>query len=677
MTLKKLESWIGENRRLVLNVILGGNLFLCLALFDPKPNCGGDNAVYITLAESILRPGDGYSLSFTPGEPKPYTLAPFGYPLLLAPFSALFGRNLIVFKLISLVFTIGSVALFALLIRPLFAPLTWAALTMAAAFNPVIVNYSHWILSEIPFLFFSLLSLKLLLESETREQQKPGRWFWLALACIAFTAHIRAVGLALAGAGVLYYALHRKLKKLVLFSLCLALLLAPWMIRNNLARGNNGVTYTSQFLQKDIWSPEKGTVGIADLVSRIKFNIQAYSTKHFAQMIFGSENETAKGFALSAVSLLAAFLAYFGLLRNLFTTAHIFELYAISYTGVLLIWPEIWSDVRLLLPIVPLLLIYLADGAAARFLKRKLSVYPVSSAAIVLFVASVGLGAQIVRIPANLQMIRAYLNGDRYAGYIPSWRHFFQAADWARENTAESSVFTVRKPSLFYLHSARKSAIYPFSRDADSVFAQVSKTDYVVVQGLEGIEPLENYHITTIDYLEPVMTKYRYNFKLVFQTDYPATRIWEIDRFWNEENELEKLRKDSELDPSDKRAAMGAAEILLERGRFDSAEVFVQRILTHHYGSLPDLLQIIKLYIQHGNPEQAREILLSELEKASSGILYAILAHVNKALGLEEESARCLKRAVSLGVTEFGLAAIGEKLNIDLISSRDTTNADR
>ena len=69
--LEKLESWIERNHRLVLTLILGGSLFLCLALFDPKPNCGGDNVVYITLAESILRSGDGYSLIFTPGEPEP------------------------------------------------------------------------------------------------------------------------------------------------------------------------------------------------------------------------------------------------------------------------------------------------------------------------------------------------------------------------------------------------------------------------------------------------------------------------------------------------------------------------------------------------------------------------------------------------------------------------------
>lgn len=56
---------------------------------------------------------------------------------------------------------------------------------------------------------------------------------------------------------------------------------------------------------------------------------------------------------------------------------------------------------------------------------------------------------------------------------------------------------------------------------------------------------------------------------------------------------------------------------------------------------------------------------------------YIIMAHVNKALGLEEESAWCLNRAFSLGVTDLGLTAIGKKLNIELTSIQDTTFSDR
>ncbi len=676
--LEKLESWIERNHRLVLALILGCSLFLCLALFDPKPNCGGDNASYIILAQSILQ-DHVYSMSSATGIQEPHTQYPFGYPLLLTPLIALFGSNLLALKFFSLVMTLGCVILFSVLLRPLFPPLHWAAITLAVALNPEIINFSHWILSEIPYLFFSFLSIILLLKSETKERGRSEYWFWSALLCIAFTAHIRSIGLMCAFAGFTYYILHRNWRKLLIYTLGLTILITPWMIRNSMVSKRTS-PYVRVILSKDHYDPELGTVGIGEMAARVLDNVKEYSTGAISAAILGSEVlQDGRTLTVALISFASTLLILLGLFRNLFARAGIMELYTLAYTGILLIWPEIWNDIRFLVPIIPFLLMYLVDGANTLFcsLQRKLPAHGTFSAAVALLVAIIALGVQIVRIPANSQMVSQYINGDQYAGYLASWRHLFEAADWARENTPGSSVFTVRKPSLFYLHSGRKSTIYPFSRNVDSVFARILKTDYLVLHGLKGIEPLETYHRTTIEYLEPVMEKYRYNFKFAFKTEYPRTHVLEVDRYWNKEKELEKLRKDSELDPSDKAAAMGAAEILMERGQLDSAEVFIQRILTSHYGSLPDFLQIIKLYIQHENPDRAREILLAELEKASSGTLYAILAHVNKALGLEEESARCLNRAFSLGVTDLGLTAIGKKLNIELTSIQDTTFSDR
>src|SRR4030042_1240915 len=102
MQMKNLANWLNQHLRLALGLILGLNLLLSLLMFDPKLNGGGDNATYISLAETILHPAYGYSLPFDP-EHKPFVLAPFGYPLLLSPLIALFNHNFIVLKLASLV----------------------------------------------------------------------------------------------------------------------------------------------------------------------------------------------------------------------------------------------------------------------------------------------------------------------------------------------------------------------------------------------------------------------------------------------------------------------------------------------------------------------------------------------------------------------------------------------
>ena len=530
--MKRFEIWIVGNRRQILAVILSVNFILSLMLFDPKLHCGGDNAVYITLAESILRFGDGYSLIFTPGEPKPYTLYPFGYPLLLAPFSALFGCNPIVFKLLSLGFAVGSVALFYLLIMPLIGPLPGVALTLAIALNPELIPYSHWILSEMPFLFFSLLSLILFLKSENKEPKKPGRWFWLALTSIAFTAHIRSIGLMLAGAGFGYYVIHRKGKKLAYFTLGMALLFSPWMIRNHLAHDYN-VSYMNKFLLKDNYFPEKGTIGITELVSRIEYNIKVYSSKHSARMILGSREKDVSGLALKAISVTVSLLVILGLVKNLILRAGILELYVFLYLGVVLIWPERWADVRFLIPAMPLLFMYLIDGTS--FVIGLVPLKPlrnatIAASAMAFLVALIGVGTLIRNIPENLGMLSRYLKGDYYAGYQEPWPQFFEAADWARVNTPKASTFTVRKPSLFWLSSGRKTQKFPLTIDRDSVLTVIGKTDYVVISLMINENQLLYYHNTYKYFLIPAMEKQLNRFSLIFRSESPYTYIWKIIR---------------------------------------------------------------------------------------------------------------------------------------------------
>ena len=136
------------------------HILLCAALFEPKLHTGGDSVTYVLLAESLLTPGDGYALSIGPGPPQAHTKYPPGYPATLAPLVAVFGRNFVVLKLLSLVFTAGAVLLFCRYALRGRDPLPWFFLALAFAVSPGVIDYSRWMLSEAPFLFFTLLGLR-------------------------------------------------------------------------------------------------------------------------------------------------------------------------------------------------------------------------------------------------------------------------------------------------------------------------------------------------------------------------------------------------------------------------------------------------------------------------------------------------------------------------------------
>jgi len=59
---------------------------------------GGDNVNYIMLAEALVK-GQGYVDVFHPQQ-LPHNVYPYGFPLLLIPAVANFGRNILLIKFI-------------------------------------------------------------------------------------------------------------------------------------------------------------------------------------------------------------------------------------------------------------------------------------------------------------------------------------------------------------------------------------------------------------------------------------------------------------------------------------------------------------------------------------------------------------------------------------------------
>jgi 4-amino-4-deoxy-L-arabinose transferase-like glycosyltransferase len=513
----RLEAWIGARSRLVLAAALGLNLLLCLLLFDPKLHTGGDNATYVNLAQSILTPGVGYSTTYSPGPPVPQTMYPFGFPLLIAPVIALFGASVLALKFLLVLFSLGTVFIFALLAERLTGPVLRAALILALAVNPVLVEYSHWILAELPFLFFSLLTLYLLVRSEEAGRRSQA-FFWAGILCLAFTVHIRSIGVGFAVAGFVYYALRRSWKRLALFTVTVSLLLAPWMIRNRMVSPAEN-SYGGWLLLKNPYSPEQGRIGFADLPRRVLTNLKIYTLGQMDRVVLSPPLLPQGGAA--GVSIAFSLLVLVGLFADLVRRRRFLDVYILVYLGVVLLWPEVWSDVRFIMPLIPFFLVYAGDAVGLPFELRGSS--PVraaaAAAAAVLLIGFLGLASQLAAAPGNLRLLDRYVRGDRYAGYPPNWRTFFEAADWVKANTPDSAVVTVRKPGLFCLVTGRKVDGYPFTTNADSVLASVRRTNFVVVDQVSG---------TTGRYLVPAIQKDPQGFKMVFRTGEPYTWVLEV-----------------------------------------------------------------------------------------------------------------------------------------------------
>ena len=498
---------MSRNSKLLIGLFLLVHLFFCWVLFEPKLHTGGDSSEYVSLSESVLRVGDGYSDTMAPGDPVPHTKYPPGYPVLLAPLIFLFGRNIVVLKLFSVVLSVSSVFVFSLLARSYARPLLWAVMCFAFAANPVVVDYSHWLLSEAPFLFFLLLAL-LFLKKEG-EEEEIGKYFWLSILAIVATYYVRSVGIVFIGAGTVFFLVRRQWRKFLYFNVLGAALSLPWFIRNQLLEGS-ATPYIEQFLLKSVYEPELGYHDFWGMVGRFFTNVWIYAGRELPRVFVGSASPWSETAFMKVLAVVLSLLIVVGFINTVRKNLGVGEIYFAFSCLAIFLFEEVVSDVRYLVVLVPLMFFYIADGltllgARARIFREAAG----PAVAGMALIAAIGVFSQSARAPDNMVMLRLYSAGDRYAGYPLNWRGFFTAADWVKANTPEDAVVTVRKPRLFYVWTGRKVMEYPFSTDPDSVLGVVLGTDYVVVDQVSG---------TTFRYLVPAMERAPERFTPVFQT---------------------------------------------------------------------------------------------------------------------------------------------------------------
>ncbi len=467
--------------------LLAVYIVLSLVLFDPKPFVGGDNAAYVALSKSLAQ-GKGMSEIWTP-EQRPHTQYPFGFPLMLAPVSLL-KLPYAWYKLVPWLAGLAGILLTWLLVREQ-GPGAALAACLLLAVNPHYLEYSHWVLSELPFLATMMLALWSLWRWEKGGDR---RWFLGSVLAAAASIHIRSAGVALLAAVPIHLAFRGKIKWALVYLAAVAALMVPWAVRN--AHWGTSGGYLDQFLMLDPYQPELGRASAAELTSRLGRNLWLYLSSVWPRLLFPGIAALGLGRAGILLLLLLSLPTLLGAVLGS-RQGGAGGWLVLAYLGLSAMWPVVWTDLRFALPLLPLLLYYLIGGwswLAGKALKR--SAVPVSWTLLTILFAANLLPA-LGQVGPSIRTLSDYHRGDWLAGYQPQWRGFFQAAEWVKGNTAKGSIFVSRKPQLFYMASGRQSFCYPFTANTDSVRSQLAKADYVMVEPVSGT--VQRYLIPAVE----------------------------------------------------------------------------------------------------------------------------------------------------------------------------------
>ncbi len=484
-------------------IVLAVYLLLSLLMFDPKLFTGGDNAIYMILAESISQ-GRGYRDLYLPNE-LPHTQYPFGFPLLLAPFVLFFGMNVVILKFVVVLSGLAALYFMIKICESLFKERIFILIASYVSI-PIMINYNHWILSEMPFVCFSLAAIYLLMKAHDNREYL----YYVGFVCGIYAVFIRTAGIGLVLGIIIWLLLRKRYKQFIIFVCMFVVIFVPWQLRS--AGVERGGGYIEQLLAKDPYEMDLGRIGVLDLAKRLARNFVYYTFTILPSALLPTLKAR---FLEIATGLVLAALTVIGFATRIRRRTFL-EIYFVISIVLLLAWPDVWSSDRFLLPVLPIFIIYMYHGVM--WLKDKIRFeYLVEVfAGMIIVLNTVDI---IPAVRQSLAVNMAYVNGDRYAGYTTDWRRLFEIVEWTKTHVPQGSVIMARKPEFVYLVGRHKSLIYPFTADHWRVQEVIERCDYII---------LDSCYWTTRQYLLPVLMDNPEEYTIIRKTEKPEFYLVKI-----------------------------------------------------------------------------------------------------------------------------------------------------
>jgi hypothetical protein len=427
---------------------------------------GDDFAMYIRHAINLSN-GTPYDETGVIRNPWNF-LGPVAYPpvfpLLLAPVYKLWGVRLTVMKVEIILFFLLSLWMIYLSLKN---EIEWPYLVAALAligFNPWVWEFKDQILSDIPCIFFTYLSLYLIRKAcDSNRAAGPQIGYGVLTGVSIYLSYgTRTIGAALLLALVVYDLLkHRRPSMYLISTVVMALALI--------------------YLQKIAIHHETAAGYVEPMIAQeesLAFRLRMMAD-HSGQLIRAFAEYLQNGYSTlfrwaMLVSVLAAAGAGYFIRSRKISRVSVFEIFLPLYLAPLITLP-IDIEARYLLPMVPLVLFYLFVGLQA-FSRR----FGIETTA---FAAAIGLFLATYLGQYSRLDLKSLPQG---VGKIESQQLF----EYIKRETSEKDILLFRKPRALSLLTGRTGAVwYRESKDGKlwDYFSTINAT--YLITGPAEVEP--------------------------------------------------------------------------------------------------------------------------------------------------------------------------------------------
>jgi hypothetical protein len=443
-----------------------------------------DDGIYVATAKALAE-GRGYRLIDLPGEP-PQTKYPFFYPAILALLWRLwpaFPDNLVLLQTFSLVCTAGSVAIaFLYLVRfGYFSTSEAASAAVITATSPVVLYFATQTLSEPLFgllLVWGLWCTDSVLLSAAPPSRSKALGYGIAIGLSFLT---RVVAAPVVAVTLLLVLWRRRGLWLSIGAGALTTSWILWVVTHSAipTAGDDVAAYYTITPYLGWWSDGTSNPLYAPALNFLLLILSTVTVPVPAFAPLGPHN-------LWIVSV-------FGVATWAFVATGFFARLALvaslaAYVALILLWP--WPPARFLVPLIPLVLVFLVRGINRASLKLPRLVRN--------FVLTLSVTAAVL---SNVAVLRRHIAGTRQSGYpvypgieddLPRWSHFEQVFRWVGDNSAREDVLASGLDSMLFLYTGRV-VIRPFEPQPRALFYGDARPKLGTVE--EFVRSLRRHHV--------------------------------------------------------------------------------------------------------------------------------------------------------------------------------------
>ena len=436
-------------------VLLIIGVVLSVISFNARISEAHDDSLYIEAAYRYVHEFPNYY--YTANAPM--------YPMVLALLTVVFGTNLIVFKLFSMLFFVAGAVLYYKAVKgsvpdilKYFAFAFLCINHLVLYFSSQTFSESFYMLVQATFFFYFIrfnFGADPLTGNNLKDEYK--RWLILGLLMMLLTLakNILLFGIA---AIFVYFIFYKEYRKAVISLVSFGIFKALYELIKSLVWGDSAIQYKSQMgilLNKDPYDASEGQEDLAGFIGRFTDNIGLYLGKRFFQILGLKDENTGE------VSYLLAFLVlgltFYGLYRAVKDRQRVI-VFLVLFAGTIafgtfFVLQARWDQPRFIMVHMASLLIGIFYGLYRLLEKdtfnQSLFVGLIIVLTTSLFVSSFKRGIK------NIPIVKKNLQGDIYFGYTPDWQHYLQASAWVKNNLPDSALVACRKAPMSFVYSGR------------------------------------------------------------------------------------------------------------------------------------------------------------------------------------------------------------------------------